>query len=173
MPLLYFFITLYPASVLAQAGYQCECPAPDQPDNGDELMRADFNLFLKSLKNADGSPVWSVAQVNAIPIGEPVWSYSAPSSRKVADVSGGGAITVVMVWCWAFLSDYFQTRWLIVLAQAVSQLLHILRTVTYLPTRSSVSSRPSFLRYGMYLWVPSTSLVGLGRLSSITSFHCD
>lgn len=26
---------------------------------------------------------------------------------------------MVMVWGWAFLSDYFQTRWLIVMAQAV------------------------------------------------------
>jgi len=82
MPLLYFFITLYPASVLAQAGYQY------------------FNLFLKSLLNPDGSRVWSTAQVNAIPI-------------------GGGAITIVMVWGWAFVSDYFQTRWLVVMAQAV------------------------------------------------------
>lgn len=28
-----------------------------------------FNLFLKSLKNADGSARWSTDQVNAIPIG--------------------------------------------------------------------------------------------------------
>ncbi|KAF6840162.1 pantothenate transporter [Colletotrichum musicola] len=28
-----------------------------------------FNLFLKSLKNADGSPRWTTSQVNAIPIG--------------------------------------------------------------------------------------------------------
>lgn len=27
-----------------------------------------FNLFLKSLKNADGSPTWTVTQVNSIPI---------------------------------------------------------------------------------------------------------
>ena len=34
-------------------------------------------------------------------------------------ISGGGAITIVMVWSWAFISDYFQTRWLVVMAQAV------------------------------------------------------
>lgn len=81
----------------------------------------DFNLFLKSLKNPDGSPVWSVAQVNAIPIGEFVSTPAVTSEEGWSDnVPGGGAITVVMVWGWAFLSDYFQTRWLIVMAQAVS-----------------------------------------------------
>lgn len=81
-PLFYFFITLYPAAVLAQAGYQY------------------FSLFLKSLKDANGNPLWTVTAVNAIPI-------------------GGSAITVVTVWVYSFLSDYFQTRWLIVLIQAV------------------------------------------------------
>lgn len=33
--------------------------------------------------------------------------------------TGGGAISIVMVWGWAFVSDYFQTRWLVVMAQAV------------------------------------------------------
>ena len=66
MPLLYFFITLYPASVLAQAGYQC------MSLDSSLLTRLilDFNLFLKSLLNPDGSRVWSTAQVNAIPIGK-------------------------------------------------------------------------------------------------------
>jgi len=80
-PLLYFFITLYPACVLAQAGYQY------------------FSLFLKTVKNDDGSLVWSISAINAIPI-------------------GGGAIAVVLVWVWAFISDYFQTRWLVVMCQA-------------------------------------------------------
>ena len=61
---------------------------------------ADFSLFLKSLKDANGNPLWSVTSVNAIPI-------------------GGSAITVVTVWVYSFLSDYFQTRWLIVMIQAV------------------------------------------------------
>ena len=42
---------LYIATVLASWGY------------------AYFNLFLKSLTNPDGSPVWTVTQVNAIPMG--------------------------------------------------------------------------------------------------------
>ncbi|WRT63778.1 uncharacterized protein IL334_000703 [Kwoniella shivajii] len=80
-PLFYFFVVMYVASVLAQASYQY------------------FNLWLKSLKNPDGTAVWSVAQVNAIPI-------------------GGGAITIATIWTWGFISDRFQTRWIPVVVQA-------------------------------------------------------
>ncbi|GJC86754.1 pantothenate transporter liz1 [Colletotrichum liriopes] len=59
-----------------------------------------FNLFLKSLKNPDGSPRWTTSEVNAIPI-------------------GGSAINVVFVWIWAILSDLFMTRWTLIVAQAV------------------------------------------------------
>ena len=45
--------------------------------------------------------MWTVAQLNLVPI-------------------GGNVMTVVFVWVWAFASDYFQTRWLIVVAQCVS-----------------------------------------------------
>ncbi|KAK4466849.1 putative transporter [Cladorrhinum samala] len=58
-----------------------------------------FNLFLKSLKNPDGTPRWTTEQVNAIPI-------------------AGGAINIVCVWVWAILSDVFQTRWTLIVAQA-------------------------------------------------------
>ncbi|KAH8651570.1 putative allantoate permease [Tricladium varicosporioides] len=78
----YFIAVLYISTVLASYGY------------------AYFNLFLKSLKHADGTKVWTTSQVNAIPI-------------------GGGAINVVFVWIWALLSDYFQTRWVLIVAQAV------------------------------------------------------
>lgn len=81
-PLFYAFGALYPTCVLAQQGYNY------------------FNLWLKSLTNADGSPVWSIAQLNTIPI-------------------GGNAIAVSMVWFWAFISDYYQTRWLVVMFQAI------------------------------------------------------
>lgn len=59
-----------------------------------------FGLFLKALTRADGSRRWSVAQVNAIPI-------------------AGGAINVAFVWIWAILSDLLQTRWPLIVAQAV------------------------------------------------------
>ncbi|KAK4198749.1 putative transporter [Triangularia verruculosa] len=63
-----------------------------------------FNLFLKSLKNPDGAPTWTTEEVNAIPI-------------------AGGAINVVCVWIWAILSDVFQTRWTLVVAQAAIGLI--------------------------------------------------
>ncbi|KIR31094.1 hypothetical protein I352_06523 [Cryptococcus deuterogattii MMRL2647] len=80
-PLFYCFVILYVASVLAQGGYNY------------------FNLWLKSLTNPDGTRRWSVAQINAIPI-------------------GGSAIAVAMIWVWGFISDYFQTRWIPVVIQA-------------------------------------------------------
>ncbi|KAI2766822.1 hypothetical protein DTO012A8_7972 [Penicillium roqueforti] len=48
----------------------------------------------------NGSARWTVSQVNAIPI-------------------GGSAINVVFVWIWALLSDYFETRWALIVIQAV------------------------------------------------------
>lgn len=78
----YFIPVLYIACVLGSYGYSY------------------FNLFLKSVKNADGTSRWTTSQVNAIPI-------------------GGGAINVVFVWIWALLSDYFHTRWTLIIAQAV------------------------------------------------------
>lgn len=78
----YFIAILYIATVLGTYGYVY------------------FGLFLKSLKNPDGSARWTVSQVNAIPI-------------------GGSAINVVFVWIWALLSDYFETRWALIVIQAV------------------------------------------------------
>ncbi|KAI6080824.1 putative allantoate permease [Hypoxylon rubiginosum] len=78
----YFIPVLYISTVLASWGY------------------AYFNLFLKSLKNPDGTPTWTTSQVNAIPI-------------------AGGAINVVFVWIWAILSDLLKTRWSLIVAQAV------------------------------------------------------
>lgn len=78
----YFIPVLYIGTVLAQYGMNY------------------FNLFLKSLRNPDGSPTWSTSQVNSIPI-------------------AGGAINVAFVWIWAIMSDVFQTRWTLLVAQAV------------------------------------------------------
>lgn len=82
----YFIAVLYVATVLASYGYNY------------------FSLFLKSLKKADGSPVWSVEEVNSLPI-------------------GGGAVNVVFVWIWALLSDLWRTRWTLIVAQAVIGLI--------------------------------------------------
>nr|XP_018259887.1 uncharacterized protein I303_07959 [Kwoniella dejecticola CBS 10117]OBR82045.1 hypothetical protein I303_07959 [Kwoniella dejecticola CBS 10117] len=85
-PQFYQFPILYMTAQLAQQGYLY------------------FNLFLKSLKNPDGTPVWSVAEVNALPM-------------------AGYAISIVMVWGWGWASDFFQNRWAIILAQAVLGLI--------------------------------------------------
>lgn len=77
----YFIATLYIATVLGTYGYVY------------------FILFLKSLKKPDGTPRWSVSEVNAIPI-------------------GGSAINVVFVWIWALLSDFLRTRWTLISIQA-------------------------------------------------------
>ncbi len=59
-----------------------------------------FALFLQALKNPDGTARWNTAQVNAIPI-------------------GGSAINVIFVWIWALLSDFFRTRWILIIIQAL------------------------------------------------------
>ncbi|KAL6245045.1 hypothetical protein RBB50_007820 [Rhinocladiella similis] len=76
----YFFAVLYICTVIGNYGYTF------------------FGLFLKSLKNADGTRAWTTAQVNAIPI-------------------GGSAIQVVFVWIWAFISDHLQARWPLIIVQ--------------------------------------------------------
>jgi hypothetical protein len=50
MPIAYLIPALYIVTVFAPYGYNY------------------FNLFLKSLKNPDGTPRWTVEQVNTIPI---------------------------------------------------------------------------------------------------------
>jgi hypothetical protein len=78
----YFVAILYAATVLGTYGYVY------------------FSLFLKSLKNPDGTHRWNTSEVNAIPI-------------------GGSAINVVFVWIWALLSDFLRTRWTLIVLQAV------------------------------------------------------
>lgn len=78
----YFIAILYIATVLGTYGYVY------------------FSLFLKSLKRPDGTPRWTVSEVNAIPI-------------------GGSAINVVFVWIWALLSDFLRTRWTLIVVQGI------------------------------------------------------
>ncbi|KAI9842551.1 MAG: hypothetical protein M1837_007064 [Sclerophora amabilis] len=101
----YFIAILYIATVLATYAYNY------------------FGLFLKSLKNPDGSARWTVSQVNSIPI-------------------GGGAINVVFVWFWALLSDYLQTRWTLIVIQAVIGIVPciIMSVWTRHPTSVSISA---------------------------------
>lgn len=93
----------------------------------------DFNLWLKSLTHPDGTPRWSVAQINAIPIGGsaiagmslplflPFPSLLSPSSLFSGTFLNQAELmlsTVAMIWVWGFISDYFQTRWIPVIIQA-------------------------------------------------------
>ncbi|BEI88838.1 uncharacterized protein CcaverHIS019_0202000 [Cutaneotrichosporon cavernicola] len=59
-----------------------------------------FQLWLKSLVNPDGSKVWGITQLNAIPM-------------------GGRAMQIVGVWIAAYCSDVFRTRWAVLLAICV------------------------------------------------------
>ncbi|EEH48127.2 uncharacterized protein PADG_04211 [Paracoccidioides brasiliensis Pb18] len=82
-----------------------------------------FGLFLKSQKNADGSHRWSVSQVNATAI-------------------GGSVINVVSVWVWVLLSDFMETRWTLIVAQAVLGTIPciIMSIWTSHPTKIAVSA---------------------------------
>ncbi|KAK3315844.1 retrograde regulation protein 2 [Apodospora peruviana] len=100
-----------------------------------------FNLFLKSLQNPDGSPRWTTEQVNTIPI-------------------AGGAINVLFVWIWAILSDLFQTRWTLLVVQAVIGLIPstIMTIWTVRPEGTSITS--AYVSYFMlYLSLGTAPLV--------------
>ncbi|PBL01328.1 major facilitator superfamily transporter [Armillaria gallica] len=94
---IYFITILYVATVLASYGYVY------------------FNLWLKSLKNPDGTSRWGVSEINAIPI-------------------GGQAIQVAFDWIWALLSDWLKTRhWLIILQGIIGLIPCIIMTVWNVP----------------------------------------
>lgn len=88
---MYVIAAIYIATVLAPWGYSY------------------FNLFLKSLKNPDGTARWSTSEVNAIPI-------------------AGGAINVVFVWIWAILSDLLRTRWTLIITQGKDHIYRLLKS---------------------------------------------
>jgi MFS family permease len=129
MWLAYFIPVLYIATVLAQYGYNY------------------FNLFLKALKNADGTPTWTTKQVNEIPI-------------------AGGAVNVLFVWIWAILSDLFQTRWTLLVAQSVVGLVPSLIMSVW--TRNP-DTTPLWTAYASYF----LSYVCLGTAPLIMSWLSD
>ncbi|ROW00054.1 hypothetical protein VPNG_08363 [Cytospora leucostoma] len=129
MWLSYFIPVLYIASVLAPYGYNY------------------FNLFLKSLKDPDGSPTWSASQVNTIPI-------------------AGGAITVVFVWIWTILSDVLQSKWTLIVAQSVIGLIPAITMSVW--TRHS-DSTPLSTAYASYF----ISYLCLGTAPLIMSWLSD
>lgn len=125
----YFIAVLYISTVLASYGYSY------------------FSLFLKSLKNPDGTARWSTEQVNVIPI-------------------GGGAIQVVFVWTWALLSDFLRTRWTLIVAQAVIGLVPCIMMSIW---TSHPTSTPLAAAYASYF----ISFISLGTAPLIMSWLSD
>lgn len=125
----YFIATLYIATVLASYGYNY------------------FSLFLKAQTLPDGSPRWSVEEVNVIPI-------------------GGGAINVVFVWIWALLSDFLRTRWTLILVQC---LIGLIPAIAMSIWTSHPSSTPLSTAYASYF----ISYLCLGTAPLIFSWLSD
>ncbi|KAI0602370.1 major facilitator superfamily transporter [Biscogniauxia sp. FL1348] len=127
--MVYYIAVMYIAAVLAQTGYQY------------------FNLFLKALKNPDGTPRWTTSQVNAIPI-------------------GGNAINVVFVWIWAILSDLFQTRWTLLVVQAVIGLVPTIAMSVWTSHPATTSLTTAYTSYFL-------SFLSLGTAPLIMSWLAD
>ncbi|KAI1637259.1 major facilitator superfamily transporter [Biscogniauxia mediterranea] len=127
--MVYYIAVMYIAAVLAQTGYQY------------------FNLFLKALKNPDGTPRWTTSQVNAIPI-------------------GGNAINVVFVWIWAILSDLFQTRWTLLVVQAVIGLVPTIAMSVWTSHPAATSLTTAYTSYFL-------SFLSLGTAPLIMSWLAD
>lgn len=125
----YFIPALYITTVLAQYGYNY------------------FSLFLKSVRNPDGTSRWSTSQVNSIPI-------------------AGGTINVAFVWIWAITSDLFQTRWTLLVAQAVVGLIPAITMSVW--TRHPTST-PIGAAYASYF----LSYICLGTAPLIMSWLSD
>ncbi|EHY56776.1 MFS transporter PfmaC [Exophiala dermatitidis] len=108
--LVYFISPLYTATVLGSWGY------------------AYFALFLKSIKNEDGTRRWTTSQVNSIPI-------------------GGGAIQVLFVWIWAFLSDILRTRWTLIVVQGLIGIMTCIIMSIWTSHPNSVSLSAAYASY--------------------------
>lgn len=98
-----------------------------------------FNLFLKVLKNADGSPRWTVWQINVIPIGGSVMTVVFGMSTSLFIFR---ETNTVAVWIWALLSDMLRTRWTLINVQALISLVAaiILSVWTSNPDSTSLAS---------------------------------
>jgi hypothetical protein len=97
-----------------------------------------FGLFLRSLKNGDGNKTWTVAKVNAIPI-------------------GGSSIQVVFVWFWAFLSDHLQTRWPLIVIQASIGLIPAITMSIWTSHPDQVSLSAAYASYFINYMVLGTA----------------
>lgn len=97
-----------------------------------------FGLFLRSLKNEDGTKTWTVAKVNAIPI-------------------GGSSIQVVFVWFWAFLSDHLQVRWPLIMVQATIGLIPAITMSVWTSHPDQISLSAAYASYFINYMVLGTA----------------
>jgi hypothetical protein len=75
-----------------------------------------FAVFLKNLKTDAGTPVWTVDQVNAIPIGG--GAVQVVMSTSFFDMVEGNSLMSCLVWFWCILSDLLQVRWQLIILQS-------------------------------------------------------
>lgn len=107
-----------------------------------------FSLFLKSVKTADGTARWTTSQVNSIPI-------------------GGGAINVAFVWIWAIMSDMFQTRWTLLVAQGVIGLIPAIAMSIWTRNPGSTPIATAYASYFLSYLVLGTAPLIMSWLSDL------
>ncbi|KAI8664409.1 MFS domain-containing protein [Fusarium keratoplasticum] len=99
-----------------------------------------FNVFLRSLMDSQGQPVWTKTQVNAIPI-------------------GGGAIQVVFIWFWCILSDLLQVRWQLIVTQSAIGLIPAIIMTIWTRNPDSVPLSAAYASYFMTYMVQASGLI--------------
>lgn len=77
-----------------------------------------FGLFLKSIKNSDGTRRWSGPQVNLIPIGGS--AINVVFGTYIESITRNSLLIMNSVWVWALLSDVLRTRWFLIVVQGNS-----------------------------------------------------
>ena len=111
---------IYCACLLGVSGILCDWRLSHAAKTAEYGL--DFNLFLKSLVNPDGTAVWSVTALNLIPIG----GYSLQSRLIIlpsqTDLTDDIDSSVIAVWTFAIGSDWFGTRWVMILIQCVGDI---------------------------------------------------
>ncbi|KAI6379114.1 hypothetical protein MCOR25_002094 [Pyricularia grisea] len=107
-----------------------------------------FGIFLKSLKNADGTPRWNVTQVNGIPI-------------------GGGGVSIVSLLILTNLSDLFQSRWTIFMAQAIIGLFATIYMTVWTAHPDTTPIGGAYASYFMLYMTIGVSLIVMAWLSDL------
>ncbi|KAM0424554.1 hypothetical protein ACHAPT_010270 [Fusarium lateritium] len=99
-----------------------------------------FNVFLRSLIDHQGQPLWTRTQVNAIPI-------------------GGGAVQVVCIWFWCILSDLLQVRWQLIVTQSCIGLIPAIIMTIWTRKPDSVPISAAYASYFMTYMVQASGLI--------------